>query len=67
MRDLEFYICDNLKYWYVNDDKCLRFSNCVVSHLNPGPNDVFSLFYSLFFAYSLMLHLLQITFYVFHC
>jgi len=49
MRDLEFHICDNLKYRYVNGHKCLGFSNCVVGHLNPGPNDVFSLFsFSLF-------------------
>jgi len=33
MHDLEFHICDNLKYWYVNYDKFLGFSDCVVSHL----------------------------------
>ena len=53
MRDLEFHICDNLKYWYVNDDKCLGFSNCVVSHLNPGPNDVFFPFFILAFLFLL--------------
>jgi len=50
MRDLEFHICDNLKYRYVNSDKCLGF-NCVVSHLNPSPNDFFSLFHSRFFCF----------------
>ena len=34
MRDLEIHVCDNLKYWYVNDDKCLGFSNCVVGHFH---------------------------------
>ena len=51
MRDLEFHICDNLKYRYVNGDKCLGFSNRVVSHLNPSPNDVFSLFSFSFFCF----------------
>jgi len=34
MYDLEFYICDNLKYWHVNGDKFLGFSHCVVSHFH---------------------------------
>ena len=29
---LDFNNCDNSKYWYVNDGKCLGFSDCVVSH-----------------------------------
>ena len=33
MHDLELHICDDLKHWwYVNDDKCVRFSDCFVSH-----------------------------------
>jgi len=34
MHDLEFHICYNLKYWYVNDDNFLGFSDCVVSHFH---------------------------------
>jgi len=32
MHDLEFHVCDNLKYWHVSDDKFLGFSDCVVGH-----------------------------------
>ena len=34
MHELQFHICDNLKHWHVNDDKCLGFSDCVVSHFH---------------------------------
>ena len=34
MHDLEFHICDNLKYSCVNDDKCLEFSDCLFSHFH---------------------------------
>ena len=34
MRDLEIHVCDNLKYWYVNDDKCLVFSDFVVGRFH---------------------------------
>jgi len=34
IHDLEFHICDNLKCWYMNEDKFVGFSDCIVSHFN---------------------------------
>jgi len=34
IHDLEFHICDNLKRQYMNEEKFLRFSDCVVSHFH---------------------------------